>query len=112
MLYLYQNGKKKALTFSYDDGVKSDIRLIELFNKYGLKATFHLNSGTLGSEKKVNPEDVKKIYEGHEVAIHGVNHKLLTAMSGPDMINEILDDIDRKYSRKPKIGFYFKIGWG
>jgi len=27
------NGKKKALTFSYDDGVLQDIRLIELFNK-------------------------------------------------------------------------------
>ena len=32
-------GKRlKALTFSYDDGVTQDIRLIELFNKYGMKA--------------------------------------------------------------------------
>ena len=38
------NGKKKALTFSYDDGVTQDIRLIEIFNKYNLKATFNLNS--------------------------------------------------------------------
>lgn len=29
-------GKKIAVTFSYDDGVTQDIRLIELFNKYGL----------------------------------------------------------------------------
>lgn len=42
------NGKKKALTFSYDDGVTQDIRLIELFNKYGMKATFNLNSELLG----------------------------------------------------------------
>ena len=28
------NGKNKAITFSYDDGVTQDIRLIELFNKY------------------------------------------------------------------------------
>ena len=26
------DGKYKALTFSYDDGVTQDIRLIELFN--------------------------------------------------------------------------------
>ena len=38
------NGKMKAVTFSYDDGVTQDKRLIELFNKYGLKATFNINS--------------------------------------------------------------------
>ncbi len=37
----------KYLTFSYDDGVTQDIRLIELFNKYGMKATFNINSGLL-----------------------------------------------------------------
>ena len=40
-------GKKKAITFSYDDGVTQDERLISLFNKYGLKCTFNLNSGFL-----------------------------------------------------------------
>ena len=44
------NGKNKALTFSFDDGVRQDIRLIEIFNKYGLKGTFNLNSGFLGLE--------------------------------------------------------------
>ena len=42
------NGKMKAVTFSYDDGVTQDIRLIELLNKYNLKATFNLNSELLG----------------------------------------------------------------
>ena len=41
-------GKMKAITFSYDDGVTQDQRLISLFNKYGLKGTFNLNSGLLG----------------------------------------------------------------
>ena len=45
------NGKMKAITFSYDDGVTQDKRLIEIFNKYGLKATFNLNSGLLGKER-------------------------------------------------------------
>ena len=30
-------GKMKAVTFSYDDGVTQDQRLIRLFDKYGLK---------------------------------------------------------------------------
>ena len=41
-------GKKKAVTFSYDDGVEQDIRLIRLFDKYELKCTFNLNSGMFG----------------------------------------------------------------
>jgi hypothetical protein len=28
------NGKKKAVTFSFDDGVTQDIRLIEILDKY------------------------------------------------------------------------------
>ena len=37
--------KPKALTVSYDDGVRQDKRLIEILQKYGLKRTFNLNSG-------------------------------------------------------------------
>ena len=40
----------KAVTFSYDDGVTQDIRMINLLNKYGLKATFNLNSELLGRD--------------------------------------------------------------
>lgn len=32
------SGKNKFITFSYDDGVTQDKRLIEIFNKYNLKA--------------------------------------------------------------------------
>lgn len=89
------NGKKKAITFSYDDGVTQDIRLIELFNKYGIKATFNLNSELLGLDGalvrngrnvthiKNRPEDVKRIYEGHEVAVHTLTHPFL-----PDIEDE------------------------
>jgi hypothetical protein len=34
----FKDSKKlKAVTFSYDDGVTQDIRLVELLDKYGLK---------------------------------------------------------------------------
>lgn len=99
------NGKKKALTFSYDDGVLQDIRLIELFNKYGMKATFNLNSEKLGKpgalireEKhvdhtKVKAADVRHIYEGHEVAVHTLTHPHLENIeSDEDVIREIEED--------------------
>ena len=37
--------KEKAVTFSYDDGVTQDRRLVEMMNTYGVKGTFNLNSG-------------------------------------------------------------------
>ena len=51
------SGKLKAVTFSYDDGVTQDIRLIELLNRYCLKCTFNLNSELLGKNGMLNFQD-------------------------------------------------------
>jgi len=98
------DGKMKAVTFSYDDGVTQDIRLIEILNKYNLKCTFNLNSGFLGIEghlireaarvdpTKVKAEDVRKIYEGHEIAAHTVTHPSLSECSVDEIIHQVEDD--------------------
>lgn len=44
-LHCYPDGKKRVVTFSYDDGSENDARLTELFNRYGVKGPFHLNGG-------------------------------------------------------------------
>ena len=92
------NGKMKAITFSYDDGVTQDKRLIEIFNKYGLKATFNLNSGRLGkngnlvrdgvtvAHNKIAAADVRSVYAGHEIAAHTVTHPFLPTMESEDEI--------------------------
>lgn len=50
-LYIrFKDGKTKAFTLSYDDCVVQDKRLIEIFNKYGLKSTFNICSGRFLSE--------------------------------------------------------------
>lgn len=79
--------KIKAVTFSYDDGVLQDERLIELFNKYELKCTFNLNSGKLDKRR-----NLKKIYEGHEIALHGVCHLHLDSLNKEETEREIIDD--------------------
>ena len=43
--YMYPGKKFKALTFSFDDGVVQDQKLIDIFNRNGLKGTFNLNTG-------------------------------------------------------------------
>ena len=96
--------KLKGLTFSYDDGVTQDIRLVELLNKYGMKCTFNINSGLLGLDGyldregkrvdhiKIKPEDVKYIYEGHEVAAHGITHPCLARHTEEKIIEEVEGD--------------------
>ncbi len=98
------DGKLKAVTFSYDDGVTQDRRLIEIFNRYGIKATFNLNSGLLGKDgkltysgksvahNKVSPEEVKALYAGHEVAVHTLTHPHLPALSDEEITEQVEND--------------------
>lgn len=98
------NGKMKAVTFSYDDGVTQDIRLIEILNKYNLKCTFNINSGLLGinstlirenievDHNKIKEEDIKHVYQGHEVAAHTVNHPCLTIINDFGVITQVEQD--------------------
>lgn len=98
------NGKLKAVTFSFDDGVTQDKRLIEILNKYGLKATFNLNSAYLGTNGELNRNDhivrhdknhaneVAEIYKGHEVAVHTLVHPNLTELSDDGVIWQVEED--------------------
>ena len=101
------NGKKKAVTFSFDDGVMQDIRTIEILDKYGLKGTFNLNSGKFGAKNPyepapgrivertlIEPTQVKKLYKNHEVAVHTMSHFNLTEL--PDSCVTWQVETDRK----------------
>lgn len=96
MRFVYPQGKRKALTFSYDDGQKFDKRLVELFDSHGMKGTFHLNSGRLGLKRGkddyVEPEQVAEVYAGHEVACHGVEHRNLPTVTRQQVLLELARD--------------------
>ena len=47
---------QKAITFSYDDGIESDRKLVEIFNRYGMKCTFNLNTGIQSRESHFDIE--------------------------------------------------------
>lgn len=98
------HGKMKAVTFSYDDGVMQDERLIALLNQYGLKATFNLNSELLGNpgsliregvrvdHNKLPPERIRAVYSGHEVAAHTLTHPKLPACTNEEIIRQVETD--------------------
>lgn len=99
---LFPDGRKKALTLSYDDGITQDKRLISIFNKYALKATFNLNSGIQNENnfwvnkgkiiKRINIDEIKDVYEGYEVAVHSLSHPHLEDLPKEMLITEIFDD--------------------
>ncbi|MBQ9899239.1 MAG: polysaccharide deacetylase family protein [Ruminococcus sp.] len=96
------NCKNKAVTFSYDDGVMSDPKLVEIFNRYGLKCTFNLNSGIMTPGNcwddrgvhifRMEPDCLPELYKGHEIAVHTRTHCDLTQLSPAEMREEILGD--------------------
>jgi len=89
---LYPGGKKIACTFSYDDGTTHDRRLVELFDQYGMKATFHLNSGCIGKPGYLEPGEIKTLFQNHEISAHGLTHPWLTQINIDDAIHEIIED--------------------
>lgn len=88
----FPGGKRKALVMSYDDGSEHDRRLVEIFNRHGIRATFHLNSGKLDSPHHISQQEVRTLYVGHEVACHTVSHPDLTALSLNEVRREVGQD--------------------
>lgn len=98
----FKDGKQRALTLSYDDGVYQDKRLIEILDKYGLKGTFNLNTGRIeeatlnqASLPRTMPEgEIKKLFKNspHEVAVHGYKHYFWNEIPTSQVAEEVLKD--------------------
>ena len=90
---VYKDGKKCIVTFSYDDGTHYDRRLVEIFNKYGIKGTFHLNSGFMKFDKnRIQPEEVKELYAGHEVSCHTMFHPTIAEANSASCVLDVIED--------------------
>ena len=107
----------KIVSLSFDDGTIYDKRFIDLLNKYGLRATFNLNSGLKDFVwyyedkpiRRLNLEESKEIYKGHEVASHSLTHPYFSSLDEKRQIREVEEDIlnlEKIFSRKIE-GFAF-----
>lgn len=100
----FPGGKDRAVTFSYDDGVEQDARLIDILNENGLKATFNLSGKLFADEGQVWPEGqihrrltlsaAQKLYigSGHEIGFHGCMHGFMDSMPANRQAYEIIAD--------------------
>lgn len=88
----FPGGKFKALSMSYDDGNHTDRRLVEIFNRYAIKGSFHLNGGLLEREGRIPRAEIASVYAGHEVAAHTFTHPTIARCPPPMVARQILED--------------------
>ncbi len=91
----FPGGKHKALTMSYDDGRREDYRLVELFNRSGIRGTFNLNSGMESDTRRIPMSEWKELYQGHEIACHTFSHPTLARCPIEQTARQILEDRER-----------------
>ena len=89
---LFPGGLTHAVTLSYDDGHVHDRTMVAALDRYGLKGTFHLNSGNLGNGECLAAEEIGGVFRGHEVAAHTVSHPHLDHLPDEQLALEVLDD--------------------
>jgi len=95
------NRKKMKIVQCWDDGVTTDIQVINILRRHGAKATFNLNAGLHESERKfswvfkntevwkLGWQEMQSIYGGFTNANHSLTHPHLTKI----FINDARENI-------------------
>lgn len=124
--------KNKFVSFSFDDGLEQDKKIIRILKKYHLYgATFNLNSGLLGyrqyigrigncgiREVQEKPErksiflyhehfripesEIESVYEGYEIASHGRMHEHVGKIKSEQEFDRYVKEDIRKLSELSK----------
>ena len=101
----FPNGRAKALTFSYDDNVRDNARLVEILNRHGMKGTFNLNSGLYNEiPRYMSAEETTALFADspHEIALHSATHPFLNQLPTGLAAYEILHDrecLEKQFNR-------------
>ena len=117
---LFPNFTEKAVTLSYDDGIRADKKLISIMKSNKLKGTFNLNSGLFVKEnsgndrERITRDEALEFYTDSmmEVAVHGYKHELWGGIDLPSAIKDIVEDkihLERLFST-PTYGVAYPYG--
>lgn len=98
--------EEKIVTFSFDDGVKQDARVMQMLRARGFRGTFNINAGTLGQKQTTRPyeggplvahnkwerSELKEAYDGFEIAAHTYVHPSLLQLDDVGVIEQVVHD--------------------
>jgi peptidoglycan/xylan/chitin deacetylase (PgdA/CDA1 family) len=108
----------------WDDGVTTDIRLVEILRRHGAKATFNLNAGLHGALRtegwmhegtlvqRLAWSEMRDVYEGFTIANHSLTHPALDRLPIADARRDITQGRERLQQRfsQSVLGFAYPFG--
>jgi peptidoglycan/xylan/chitin deacetylase (PgdA/CDA1 family) len=121
----FPEGRKKAVTLSYDDCMEADEKLIAMMEKYQMRGTFNLIPGWFAKDGTVYPEgesyrlitasEASRVYQHPfvEVANHGNLHKYMTSLSVAEMTEDMIvcrKSLEKQFDRLVQ-GMAYPYGW-
>jgi len=109
---VYYGGKRRALTMSYDDGTIHDRRLAKTFDRWGIRGSFHLNSGWLDNPGHLTSDELPEVFANHEISLHSLTHPSLEYCPRETIIAQIMQDRANleKAARYPVRGMSYPNG--
>ena len=120
--FLYPQARKKAMTFSFDDGVVVDRKLVPMLEKYSVKGTFNISSGCFGKREAIpgsemiheviTEKEVLNLYKNMEISAHGYHHLSMTDCPPDSALSEaVLDRVSLESLTGRQIrGFAYPYG--
>lgn len=99
--------KEMIVVQCWDDGVTTDIPLIEILRKHGAPASFNLNAGLHKAQRqprewkfrgtdvgRLGLNELTDVYDGFTIANHGMHHASLAEVSIEDARRDVVEGRD------------------
>jgi peptidoglycan/xylan/chitin deacetylase (PgdA/CDA1 family) len=82
-----------VVSLSFDDGYANEAIGASLMESHGMRGTFYVNSGSVGSSGEFSWAQLQALQAGgHEIGGHTVHHTDLTAVNSATAQQEVCDD--------------------
>jgi peptidoglycan-N-acetylglucosamine deacetylase len=108
----------------WDDGVTTDVRLIEILRRHGARASFNLCAGLHGNQRtpgwmhmgtevvRLGWDEMMEVYEGFTIASHSLKHPPLDQMAPDAARRDIEEGRGRlqQFFAQPVSGFAYPFG--
>lgn len=82
-----------TVSLTFDDGTADQLQAAQLLENNGLKGTFYVNSGRIGTGDYLSAGQLQQLQaNGHEIGGHTISHADLTALGSAEQQHQICDD--------------------
>ena len=108
----------------WDDGLTTDVRLMDILRRHGAKATFNLNAGLHEKQRKLGwihmgtevvrlgLDEMREVYEGFTIANHSLTHQRLDEITIEAARCDIAQgrDLLQQFFAQLVLGFAYPFG--